>query len=95
MSGILGRTVFYDNVNGDGIRFMDFAHCITKIGVMLEPFQVDDRWQFNRQFTSYNPGDMINKIDNMKNCNMKGKHNIMNFGSGEHIHEGMGLRSGP
>jgi len=95
MSGILARTVFYENTNGDGVRFMDFAHAITGIGVMMEPYQIDDRWQFNMQFTNYGRRDMINRVDNMKNCSMRGRNRIENFGNNYKIHEGMGLRDGP
>lgn len=94
-SGVLRRTVYYENTDGNGIRFLEWAHATTRIGVMLEPFRVDDRFQTNCQFTVYGLRDMMNRIDFMRGCNMRGTNHILNFGNDHKIHEGMGLKTGP
>lgn len=95
MSGITRRTVYYENTDGEGIKFLDWAIATTGIGSMMEPFQIDDRCHFNMQFDSYGRRDMINRVDVMRGCNMRGTNHIMNFGNNYKIHEGMGLRDGP
>ena len=95
MSGVLRRTVYYENTDGNGIRFLEWAIATTRIGVMIEPFRVDDRFQTNSQFTVYGLRDMINRIDYMRGCNMRGTNHILNFGNDYKLHEGMGLKTGP
>jgi hypothetical protein len=66
MSGIQKRTVYYVIWN-KMIRFFDWAHCITSVGVMAEPFMANQRTQSGCAPDDFNFEDDCTRIDEMVN----------------------------
>lgn len=67
MSGILRRTIYYDDSDGY-IRFFDMAKVDTGIGSMLEPFTtIGLRHGVGTEFNAVDFADDAQRIDKMEN----------------------------
>ena len=65
MSGIIKRTVFYDNTK-EIKRFMDWASVATGIGQMAEPFNVNSRVTTATPIIEFDATDQMARIDEIK-----------------------------
>jgi len=60
---IVKRSVYFDTTDGI-VRFLDWALTQTTIGVMAEPFSVDNRHNF-ANFQDFDPTDEVHRIDSL------------------------------
>jgi hypothetical protein len=71
MSGISTRTIYASPmpvVAGQPagarlMRFTDFALVVTRVGACLEPFTIHDLHNFDGMSASYDPRDMMRRVD--------------------------------
>jgi len=64
MSGILKRTVYYDNTGGL-VRWTGYAMVITGIGAAVEPFEFS-RHVPNTPVINFEHDDMITRVDEIQ-----------------------------
>ncbi len=70
MSGITGRTIFFDEWKGR-VLFWDWAEVQTGLGAMAEPCpNLNQRYTPNADFIQYETDDMIAKITAIKHRNL-------------------------
>lgn len=85
-SGIVKRTVFYDNTDGVK-RFWDWALARTSLGTMAEPFVANNRHSVGTVNIQFDPTDMISRIDDIKEADID-QSLLLLSGGDEQIHGG-------
>ena len=83
---IKNRTVFYSTKGGQ-VKFLDWAHTVTSIGMMAEPFSMNLRGSPNSNILDYDPSDMMVKVDRLQQVEDEG--DLKRVMSG--VHGGNGL----
>ena len=70
---ILNRTVYYTRVGGT-VKFLDWAHVVTSIGMMAEPFIANARFSpaATGQVLNYDPSDIMARVDDMQEVSGEG-----------------------
>ena len=66
MASIRRRRVFYNKKNDGQYRFLGWAHVVTSMGVMAEPFNLNDRHVPSNNMANYDPSDMMARIDDLQ-----------------------------
>ncbi len=61
---ILRRRAFY-SAKGGQIKFLDWAHTTTTLGVMAEPFMINDRHEKNSNYADFDPSDIMVQVHEM------------------------------
>jgi hypothetical protein len=97
MSGILKRTVFYvqpHRFKGEiaPMRFIGWAKVVTGLGTMMEPFNIDDRFNHGMSVRDFDPSDPMSRVDGLQNVPEGQEYKILSFGSADSPHNGGDLR---
>ena len=89
MSGILRRTVYYDERPAGPFNFLGFARVTTGIGTMIEPFQPGIRHAVGTAIGEYDPEDMMVRIDVLQRIDGRQQKAILSGGSSIPLHGGV------
>jgi len=60
------RTAYFVQPRGKQVRFTGWAHVVTTLGTMAEPFEVYNRHSRDTDFADWDPSDPMARIDDLK-----------------------------
>lgn len=85
MAGILKRTCYFEKMGTGEVRISEMAVCVTGIGSMCEPFELNNRYVQQKDFSDFDPTDMMVKVDELTPSDLQGSL-FLSGGSTEPIH---------
>ena len=89
MSGIIHRTVYYDERPNGVLNFWNWAHVKTGIGTMVEPFAPGLRHATGTASLDFDPEDQMSRIDRLERRDGRQSKMVLSSGSTIPLHGGV------